>query len=109
MIHGYISLSGLNSFLIVQNFPNSAHPTIKHQSIFYIFFQNSPELELVSEEREPTYEDLVTCPYNKFHQIKKSRIQYHILQCKKVMVLVFSPNYEKALKLKDLNFLLKTS
>ena len=27
MIHGYISLSGLNSFLIVQNFENSAHPT----------------------------------------------------------------------------------
>jgi len=27
VIHGYISLSGLNSFLIVQNFPNSAHPT----------------------------------------------------------------------------------
>ena len=32
------------------------------------------------------YEELVTCPYNKFHQIKKSRIQYHILKCKKVMV-----------------------
>jgi len=29
------------------------------------------------------YEELVTCPYNKFHQIKKSRIQYHILKCKK--------------------------
>ena len=29
MIHGYISLSGLNSFLIVQNFPNSAHPNIQ--------------------------------------------------------------------------------
>ena len=26
MIHGYISLSGLIRFLIVQNFPNSAHP-----------------------------------------------------------------------------------
>ena len=26
MIHGYISLSGLNSFLIEQNFANSAHP-----------------------------------------------------------------------------------
>ena len=29
MIHGYISSSGLNSFLIVQNFANSAHPTEK--------------------------------------------------------------------------------
>ena len=28
MIHGYISLSGLNSFLIVQNFANSAHPSV---------------------------------------------------------------------------------
>ena len=33
MIHGYISLSGLNSFLIVQNFPNSAHPTDHNQPI----------------------------------------------------------------------------
>jgi len=28
-------------------------------------------------------DDLVTCPYNKFHQIRRSRIQYHILKCKK--------------------------
>ena len=28
VIHGYVSLSGLNSFMIVQNFPNSAHPNI---------------------------------------------------------------------------------
>ena len=53
------------------------------------------------------YEELVTCPYNKFHKIKKSRIQYHILKCKKVMVLVFSPNYEEALKLKDVDILSK--
>ena len=53
------------------------------------------------------YEELVTCPYNKFHQIKKSRIQYHIIKCKKVMVLVFSPNYEEAFKLKDVDFLSK--
>ena len=33
MIHGYISLSGLNSFLIVQNFANSAHPTQKPQTL----------------------------------------------------------------------------
>ena len=51
------------------------------------------------------YEELVTCPYNKFHQIKKSRIQYHILKCKKVMVLVFSQNYEEAFKLKRFGFL----
>jgi len=28
-------------------------------------------------------DDTVTCPYNKFHQIKRSRIQYHILKCSK--------------------------
>ena len=27
MIHGYISLSGLISFLIVQNFENKSHPS----------------------------------------------------------------------------------
>ena len=34
MIHGYISLSGLNSFLIVQNFANSAHPNVQPQDIY---------------------------------------------------------------------------
>jgi len=28
-------------------------------------------------------EDLVTCPYNKFHQIRRARIQYHIQKCRK--------------------------
>ena len=29
-------------------------------------------------------DELITCPYNKFHQIRPSRIQYHLLKCKKV-------------------------
>jgi len=28
-------------------------------------------------------ENLVTCPYNKFHQIRNSRIRYHLLKCGK--------------------------
>jgi len=28
-------------------------------------------------------ENLVTCPYNKFHQIRNSRIRYHIIKCQK--------------------------
>lgn len=28
-------------------------------------------------------ENLVTCPYNKFHQIRNSRIRYHIIKCAK--------------------------
>lgn len=28
-------------------------------------------------------DELITCPYNKFHQIRPSRIQYHLLKCKK--------------------------
>jgi len=43
------------------------------------------KLEILSprKKNELNYEELVTCPYNKSHQIKKSRIQYHILKCKK--------------------------
>jgi len=28
-------------------------------------------------------EELITCPYNKFHQIRPARIQYHLIKCKK--------------------------
>jgi len=28
-------------------------------------------------------ENLVTCPYNKFHQIRNSRIRYHLIKCAK--------------------------
>eukprot|EP00093_Oithona_nana_P013893 13893.XXX_344533_343793_1 [CDS] Oithona nana genome sequencing. len=28
-------------------------------------------------------EELITCPYNKFHQIRPTRIQYHLIKCKK--------------------------
>jgi hypothetical protein len=31
VIHGYISLSGLISFLIVQSFANSDHPTVQFE------------------------------------------------------------------------------
>jgi hypothetical protein len=34
VIHGYISLSGLISFLIVQSFQNSAHPTLQPTAIW---------------------------------------------------------------------------
>ena len=36
-------------------------------------------------------DDLVTCPYNKYHQIKPSRIQYHLIKCKKVNL--YDPNF----------------
>ncbi len=29
-------------------------------------------------------DNLVTCPYNPCHQIRKERIQYHLLKCAKV-------------------------
>jgi len=29
------------------------------------------------------FDDLVQCPYNKAHMIKRSRVQYHLIKCKK--------------------------
>ena len=63
------------------------------------------------KKNEMNNEEFVTSPYNKLHKIKKSRIQYQILKgnllkcwCKKVMILVFSPNYGEALKLCNVDF-----
>ena len=42
MIHGCISLSGLISFLIVQRFANSAHPTLHAQSALKLSLKTSP-------------------------------------------------------------------
>ena len=41
LIHGYISLSGLISFLIVQSFQNSAHPTLQYTYSFEIIMVDS--------------------------------------------------------------------
>lgn len=31
----------------------------------------------------PGYDAVVTCPYNRSHQILQSRIQYHLIKCKR--------------------------